>query len=331
MNKLFLLLFVAASLSGCRTSSHPQSVCTGENAGAREETAYLFSYFVGEADGLHLAWSKDGYRWTPVAGGRSLLIPEVGEDRLMRDPSICQGPDGVFHLVWTSSWHDRIIGHASSRDLINWSAQEAIPVMMDEPEAKNCWAPEIFYDTPSGLYYIFWATTIPGRHSTVAESDSEKGYNHRIYYTATRDFKKYSKTAIFFNPDFSVIDAAIVRNPSNGELMMFLKNENPNPPEKNIRISRSKSMRSQFPTEVSEPIHGNFWAEGPAPIFIGKDTLIVYYDRYADGKYGASLSADAGSTWHDVPDEDLTFPEGIRHGTAFLVEKSVLDKLLELK
>ena len=77
----------------------------------------------------------------------------------MRDPSICQAPDGTFHMVWTSSWTDRIIGHASSRDLIHWSEQQAIPVMMHEPTAHNCWAPELFYDEPSQTYYIFWATT----------------------------------------------------------------------------------------------------------------------------------------------------------------------------
>ncbi|MDE8698430.1 hypothetical protein PZH42_31545, partial [Bacteroides cellulosilyticus] len=42
---------------------------------------------------------------------------------------------------WTSSWTDRIIGYASSRDLIHWSEQRAIPVMMHEPTAHNCWAP----------------------------------------------------------------------------------------------------------------------------------------------------------------------------------------------
>ena len=92
----------------------------------------------------------------------------------MRDPSICQAPDGTFHMVWTSSWTDRIIGYASSRDLIHWSEQRAIPVMMHEPTAHNCWAPELFYDEPSQTYYIFWATTIPGRHKEVATSESEK-------------------------------------------------------------------------------------------------------------------------------------------------------------
>ena len=106
------------------------------------KTAYLFSYFINDSkDGLHLAYSYDGLNWMPLNGGQSYLIPSVGKDKLMRDPSICQAPDGTFHMVWTSSWTDRIIGHASSRDLINWSEQQAIPVMMHEPTAHNCCAP----------------------------------------------------------------------------------------------------------------------------------------------------------------------------------------------
>ena len=159
--------------------------------------AYIFSYFVGQSDGLHLAWSRDGLNWTPVAENAPLLRPEIGEDRLMRDPSICQGPDGTFHLVWTSSWTDRIIGYASSPDLIHWSRQKAIPVMTHEADAHNCWAPEVFYDEAEDLFYILWATTIPGRHSEVATSESEKGLNHRIYYTTTRDFETFSPTAGF--------------------------------------------------------------------------------------------------------------------------------------
>ena len=108
------------------------------------KTAYLFSYFINDSkDGLHLAYSYDGLNWMPLNGGRSYLTPSVGKDKLMRDPSICQAPDGTFHMVWTSSWTDRIIGYASSRDLIHWSEQQAIPVMMHEPEAHNCWAPVV--------------------------------------------------------------------------------------------------------------------------------------------------------------------------------------------
>ncbi|SCH00127.1 alpha-d-galacturonidase [uncultured Bacteroides sp.] len=291
------------------------------------DTVYLFSYFINNSkDGLHLAYSYDGLTWTALNGGRSFLTPTVGKDKLMRDPSICQAPDGTFHMVWTSSWTDRIIGYASSRDLIHWSEQKAIPVMMNEPAAHNCWAPELFYDESSQTYYIFWATTIPGRHKEVPTSESEKGLNHRIYYVTTKDFKSFSKTAMFFNPDFSVIDAAIVKDPKRNDLIMVVKNENSNPPEKNLRVTRTENIRKGFPTKVSAPITGNYWAEGPAPLFIG-DTLYVYFDKYRDHRYGAVRSLDHGETWEDVSDQ-VSFPKGIRHGTTFAVDASVVETLI---
>jgi len=292
---------------------------------AQNPQVYLFSYFVGNsADGLHLAYSYDGLKWEALNNNKSFLKPEVGKDKLMRDPSICQAPDGTFHMVWTSSWTDRIIGYASSKDLINWSEQKDIPVMMHEPKAHNCWAPELFYDEPSKTYHIFWATTIPGRHKEVATSESEKGLNHRMYYVTTKDFKKFSKTQMFFDPDFSVIDAAIVKD-NNGELIMVVKNENSNPPEKNLRVTKSKNIKKGFSTEVSAPITGDYWAEGPAPLIVG-DYIYVYFDKYRNHQYGAVRTKDR-INWEDVSDQ-VSFPEGIRHGTAFTVDKAVLDRLL---
>lgn len=295
-----------------------------------EDTAYLFSYFIDKSrDGLHLAYSYDGLTWTPLNNGKSFLVPAVGKDRLMRDPSICQAPDGTFHMVWTSSWTDRIIGYASSPDLVHWSEQRAIPVMMHEPEAHNCWAPELFYDEPSQTYYIFWATTIPGRHKEVPVIESEKGLNHRIYYVTTKDFKTFSETKLFFNPDFSVIDAAIVRDPVKKDLIMVVKNENSLPAEKNLRITRTARIEDGFPTEVSPSITGDYWCEGPAPLFIGDD-LYIYFDKYRNHKYGAVRSRDHGKTWEDISDR-VSFPAGTRHGTAFPVNRSVVDKLLQLR
>ena len=292
----------------------------------RAQSAYLFSYFTGEKDGLHLAYSRDGLTWTPLFGGRSILHPEVGEDRLMRDPSICQGPDGTFHLVWTSSWHDRIIGYASSADLVHWSEQRAIPVMEHEPEARNCWAPELFYDDQTEEFYILWATTIPGRHRDIPVSEREKGSNHRIYCCTTRDFQTFSPTRLYFDPDFIAIDAAIVKDEKKHCYLMVVKNENSMPAEKNLRFTRSKDLRKGFSTKVSSPITGDYWCEGPAPLFVG-DTLYVYFDCYRDGRYGAVRSTDHGRTWEDVS-PSVHFPKGTRHGTAFRVDTAVLDSLL---
>ncbi len=300
-----------------------------DKAGGGPERAYLFSYFTGQNDGLHLAYSYDALNWIEIAPGRIWLKPEVGKDKLMRDPSVVQSPDGTFHMVWTSGWHDRYIGYASTRDFVHWSGQRRIDVMADEPDALNSWAPELTYDEDSGTYYIYWASTIPGRHSHVAESNKEKNWNHRLYYTTTRDFKTFSKTRIFFNPDFSVIDGALLRSKKQGDWILVLKNENPEPPEKNLRVVRCKNISKGVKGKVSAPITGDYWAEGPAPLYVG-DTLYVYFDKYTQGKYGAVRSTDDGRTWEDVS-EMVSFPEGIRHGTAFPVSGEVVRQLMDVQ
>jgi hypothetical protein len=288
-----------------------------------QKEVYLFSYFVDNGqDGLHLAYSVDGLKWTPLNDGKSFLAPTVGKDKLMRDPFILSGKDGMFHMVWTSGWWDKQIGYAESPDLINWSDQKGIPVMEHEPTAKNSWAPEMVYDPANKQTIIFWATTIPGRHSDVASSEREKGLNHRMYCTTTADFKSFSPTKIFFNPDFSTIDATIL--PKNDKFYMFLKNENPNPPEKNIRITIADQASGPYPLKVSAPITGRYWAEGPTTLEVG-EFVYVYFDKYTSHQYGAVRSKNM-TDWEDVS-QLVSFPSGARHGSVFKVSKEVLERI----
>lgn len=293
----------------------------------KEKDVYLFSYFVDNGeDGLHLAYSYDGLKWDKLQNGKSFLKPEIGKDKLMRDPSIVQSKDGTFHMVWTTGWWDQTIGVSSSKDLIEWTEQRCIPVMTHEPTTRNTWAPEVFYDGKDDLYYIIWASTVPDKHSAVEASESEQGSNHRQYYVTTRDFTDFSETKMFFDPDFSVIDGAIVEFK---DLYWFiLKNENSAPAEKNLRTTYTKNLKDGFPTNVSDNISGNDWAEGPSPLVLG-EYLYVYFDKYMAGKYGGIRSKD-GKVWEDVS-ETISFPEGVRHGTAFKVKESVLNLLLEQK
>ena len=194
--------------------------------------------------------------------------------------------------------------------------------MIQEPTAKNSWAPEMLYDPTTEEYLIFWATTIPGRHSEVSTSDKEKGLNHRIYYTRTKDFKMFSPSMLFFNPNFSVIDATIF--PMENKFYMFLKNENSNPPEKNIRFTVSDQASGAYPTKVSAPITGKYWAEGPTAIKVG-EYVYVYFDKYVNHKYGAVRSKNM-TDWEDVS-EQISFPTGVRHGTAFKVDKKIFTGL----
>lgn len=294
--------------------------CTSPDEG------YVFSYFVGRShDGLHLAYSQDGHIWEAVNDGESVLKPSVGKDKLMRDPCIILGVDGKYHMVWTTSWTDKSIGYASSEDLINWSEQRSIPVMEHEDSARNCWAPELIYDEKLEKYHIFWATTIPNRHSAVNGIECEAKLNHRIYATSTKDFENFEPTRLFYNPDFSVIDATIM--PYEDEFVMFIKNENPYPAEKNIRLLKSNDLAGPYTGKVSDPITGNYWAEGPTPFQLGEYTY-VFFDKYREHHYGAIRSRDL-VIWEDVTDS-ISFPRGVRHGTVIKVPQSIIDGLSQL-
>ena len=289
------------------------------------DSAYLFSHFVNNGeDGLHLAYSEDGLNWQSLKGNHSFLKPDVGGDKLMRDPCIIQTPDDIFHMVWTVSWGEKGIGYAWSKDLIHWSDQHYIPVMEHEPGALNCWAPEIFYDAGSGLYMVYWSTTIPGRFPATDHPKDKN--NHRIYYVTSRDMISFSETALLYDPGFNVIDGTIFKHGDNYN--MFIKDETRYPEaQKNIRISTSQSLTGPY-SPASEPIYDLEWAEGPT-LLKADDRWILFFDLYRSKKMGAVSSRDLNQ-WEDISDQ-VHFPEGTRHGTVLKVSGVLLNSLLELK
>jgi beta-xylosidase len=291
------------------------------NADPAASSIYLFASFRGNGDGLHLAWSTDGLKWTALADDRILLQPTVGE-KLMRDPCILRGPDGVFRMVWTSGWYERVIGYASSKDLIHWSEQKAIPVMAHEPSARNCWAPEIAYDSAKRQYLIFWATTIPGRFPET-DAFGDNGLNHRMYGTTTKDFETFAPAKLVFDPGYSVIDATMV--PAHGRYHLVFKEETLKPVKKHLRVASGDSMEGPF-EEISQPFTPS-WVEGPSVLKIA-DRYIVYYDMYTARKYGAMQSGDL-KKWEDISTQ-LSLPAGTKHGTAFAVSRDILTALLAL-
>ena len=279
-------------------------------------SVYMFTSFHEPATGgLRLLYSYDGYHWTDLAD--SFLLPKVGTKPVMRDPSICQGPDGTFHLVWTSSWEgDKGFGYASSRDLIHWSDEQYIDVMSGEPTTVNVWAPEVFYDAPSDQFIIVWASTIPYRFPRGQEPEDN---NHRLYYTTTRDFKTFSKTALFLDPGFSSIDAMIVRRDVGQYVLVFKDNTRP---ERDIKVAFADQAAGPY-TRVSAPITEPF-TEGPATTKVGKDWLI-YFDMYRKKTFGAVKTRDF-KTFTDISKE-ISIPAGHKHGTIFKTSRKVLNKL----
>jgi len=320
--------------SACASHHVPQS----SGVTVDDSTAFLFSYFRrnGE-DGVHLAYSHDGITWLPLNHGRAFVTPEITGDgigwqewdtkaALMRDPCILLGPDGVFHMVWTIAWSDHGIGIAHSPDLIHWSKQERIGVMDDEPNALQAWAPELFYDDATQQYMIFWATAIPGRFpasDSVGQKTSRGRASQRLYYVTTKDFTTYSPTKLLYDGGFATIDGTIAKKGDTYFLVM--KDETFYPPHRYLRVASSKHATG--PYGPASPPFTEKDTEGPSILHVG-DWWYVYYDEYTRGRYGAVRTHDFVH-WEKFTDS-LHAPRGMRHGSAFRVPESVLDKLLTL-
>ncbi len=268
-------------------------------------------------DGLRYIYSKDGVNWDSIPG--VWLTPKVGTQKVMRDPSIVRSPDGIYHMVWTSSWKgDKGFGYASSSDLVNWSDEKLIPVMQFEPTTVNVWAPEIFYDDEEKLYYVIWASTVPFKF----EKGQEDEYNnHRLYYVTTPDFKTFSSTKLFFDPGYSVIDAMLVKRAKKDYVMVFKDNTRPN---RNLKVAFAKSPTGPW-ENISTPFTESF-IEGPTALKNG-NKFLIYYDVYRKFMYGASATTDFKK--FDDQTALVKVPQGHKHGTIFKVPFPVLDNLLK--
>jgi len=294
----------------------------GGDVGDSTNNVLLFSFFrePNGQDGLYLTTSRDGLKWKELKApnGKSFLEPHVG-GRLMRDPSLALGPDGVFRLVWTTSWaRPPVFGYASSTNLVNWSEERAVPVMENDPTARNVWAPELFYDAQKAQWLIFWATTIPGKFP---ETENSGDNNHRIYYVTTKDFTNFSPTKLLYDGGFNVIDATMLAE--DGKYYLIVKDETRNPVRKNLHIATADAAEGPF-GPPGPAITGD-WVEGPTAIKIGNE-YYIYFDHYGNPKYYGAIKSTDLKTWHDIS-PTVSLPQGIRHGTVLTVPASVVQQL----
>ena len=216
-----------------------------------EKEVYLSTSFHEPAtEGLRFIYSEDGIHWDSIAG--VWLKPEVGKQKIMRDPSIVRSGDGTFHLVWTSSWKgDLGFGYAHSKDLIHWSEEKFIPVMAHDSTTVNVWAPELFYDDEKDEFMVVWASCIPYKFEKGIEDEFN---NHRLYYITTKDFDRISDTRLYYDPGYSAIDATLVKRTSKDYVLVVKDNTRNN---RNINIMISQCGRVKAVRCVVFPCHMN--------------------------------------------------------------------------
>ncbi len=288
------------------------------------DPVFLATYFVGNGEsGAYLSYSRDGYNFQPLVEPNVALFKPQVAGKLVRDPCLLQGPDGRWHMVWTTGWGGRQIGYAHSRDLVTWSEQKAIAVM---PDALNAWAPELVYNDSSKKFEIFWSSTVRGRFNETSHPKGDLApdgtpYNHRFYSCQTTDFLSFSPTKLLWDPGFNCIDATMIK--AGKEWLMFAKDETKAPtPAKFLFLARSKQPSGPF-SITAKRITGSYWAEGPTAVQLNRTTR-VYFDRYMDKRWGAVESTDLRE-WTDVSDKVSMVP-GARHGTVLLVSATIVEQ-----
>lgn len=278
--------------------------------------AWLFNSFRGSGDGLHLAYSDDARHWIDIPGVR--LKPTVGS-KLMRDPHIARGPDGHFHMVWTSGWSDKGIGYASSPDLLKWSEQRYLPVMEHEADTKTCWAPEVYYLEDRQQYLIVWSSNVP----SAAPTATPKGGYHRAYFVLTPDFVEFTEPKLFYDPGFNNIDTTLLK--VGDKYRIFFKETDDQPAKRWGRVCAAEASSPLGPYELlARPIIENKRVEGPAVVHLDGETLL-YVDYYADHHYGV-LASNHGSNWKEITDQ-CRVVEGQRHGSILEVSADELQKI----
>jgi hypothetical protein len=281
---------------------------------------YVSTSFHEPADeGLRYIYSKDGMHWDSIPG--TWLTPTIGCQKVLRDPSLTKGPDGTYHLVWTSSWKgDLGFGYANSKDLIHWSDIKMIPVMKNEPTTVNVWAPEVFYDNEKAEFVVVWASCIPNRFKKGIEDENN---NHRLYYITTKDFKTISATKLLYDPGFSSIDATIVKRAKNNYVLVFKDNTRPN---RNLKVAFAKSATGPY-SRASSAFSENF-VEGPTVEKLG-DRYLIYFDEYKKFSFGAIETKDF-IHFKNVS-KSTYIPKGHKHGTCFKAPASLIEKMLKMQ
>ncbi|MFC7266335.1 glycoside hydrolase family 43 protein [Streptomyces lutosisoli] len=281
---------------------------------------YVVSYFTDADEALHLAYSHDGEKFATVNGGRPVLRGTVGTGRL-RDPFIGVGPDGLFHLLATDGWTSPRIVHATSADLVTWSAQKLLPAMADVEGALNAWAPEFFFDRGTGLYHLIWSSVVEAGGTAEGRDFEHVSQNHRIWHCTTGDFSTFSAPGLFFDPGHSVIDATVRELNGGGFLMAYKDERGTNDlatAHKDIHLTTFETPGGPY-TDSAGPVTPSV-VEGPS-IFHRGDEMVMIFDHYLEGRYGAARSKD-GVDWEPA---SLALPQGMRH--ASVLETPLLTSL----
>jgi hypothetical protein len=199
---------------------------------------------------------------------------------------------------------------------MTWSPQQEVPIMQDFPTVRNTWAPETYWDAKAKEWLLIWSSSL---------ADQPEGL--RIWSARTKDFKTFTKPAVFFDRGFPVIDATMFHADFKGQNRWFFvfKDQTLDPLRYAVRWTSGPTVDGPW-GELSGPITES-WSEGPSVVQIG-NKYVVYYDHYRAprARYEGVETTD-WIHWTSV-DDTMHFPDHAKHGSFLRVSEAEAEKLL---
>lgn len=86
------------------------------------DSVYIFPY-TRSGGWCHLAWSSDGKYWNDLGNKFRFFRSDFGNRKIMINPRLIKGADGVWHGIWQLSTTGKAYGYTCSFDLIRWTPQ----------------------------------------------------------------------------------------------------------------------------------------------------------------------------------------------------------------
>ena len=278
----------------------------------------LLSYFKGNGEtGIYLACSEEGLVWRDLNEGRPIFVPPswAGQN-LTRDPSIVYH-DGLFHLVWTSSWTGECFGATTSPDLQQWSPPVQVWPFRNWP-ADDRWVLVCKDEQMAELGgKNIRVAVAPARLEAVPPSERGRDAGDA---TAPRPDLVNALPPRFCDPQAWPGRADAEGNEAR---LAGRSRDKPAPSE-----AAGGAARRPWSGPVAGPgssVQANQWVEGPTLLKVG-DEWRLYFDRFRlrTHRFGLAVSKDLVH-WTDRTDE-LTVPPQAMHGTIFRAPRAVILK-----
>lgn len=291
-------------------------------------SAYLFSYFTGNAPGeesIHYAISDNGFNFMALNNNNPVIDTKtISTSGGVRDPHILRGADDkTFYMVVTDlyvpkmGWKNYAMVLMKSNDLIHWESSivnvpEAFP--KEFGDVYRVWAPQTIFDESTGRYMVYF--------SMKQGDDPDK-----IYYAyANADFtalETVPEQLFFSETGNACIDGDIVSK--NGKFHLFFKSEDGQP---GIKLALSDELTKGYKQVSSDRVdQSKFGVEGSGIFKLNdREEWILMYDVYRKHQYQFTQSSDLRN--FTVIDQEISMNFKPRHGSVISITAEEKKRLI---